>query len=66
LQRAYDDFVAQGSASPAAAIQVGQAIERLDIKDLADRGEVVTHADVAAVFANLTAGSERRLAAFSR
>ena len=34
LQRLYDELVAKGSASPAAAIEVGRSIEQLDIADL--------------------------------
>ncbi len=65
LQRLYDELVARGSASPAAAIQVGLDIERLDIADLQDRKATVKHTDVRWVFQQLERGSNNHLRAFT-
>jgi hypothetical protein len=65
FQAMYDDLVAQGSASLQVAAAVGVTIEEIDIADLQaalDRG---LPADAERVFANLLAGSEHHLAAFS-
>lgn len=65
FQDLYDQFYAQGSASLAAAYDVGVAIEKDDLVRLADAKVGVTAQDVLRVYANLTAASERHLAAFS-
>lgn len=66
VQRMYDDLVAQGSASLAAAAQVGMAIETMDIADLDEALAVDQPADVTRVLSRLRAGSENHLAAFTR
>lgn len=66
LQQLYTDLVAKGSASPAAALQVGRSIEKLDIADLQQREAASTHSDVTTVFQQLERGSNMHLRAFTR
>jgi hypothetical protein len=66
VQKMYDDLVAQGSASLAAAAQVGIAIETMDIADLDEALAADQPADVTRVLSRLRAGSENHLAAFTR
>lgn len=65
LQALYDDLIAQGSQSPADAIQVGITIEKTDIADLS---AAIPDApdDVARVLERLLASSQNHLAAFER
>jgi hypothetical protein len=65
LQALYNDLVAQGSESLAAALKVGAAIEEIDILDLQARLALTDQADIQQVFANLLAGSENHLRAFT-
>jgi hypothetical protein len=65
FQAMHDDLVAQGSASLEAAAAVGVAIEEIDIADLEAALARGLPADAERVFANLLAGSEHHLAAFS-
>lgn len=64
FQGLYDDLVAQGEPSLAAAAGVGIFIEELDIADLAQAIEQEHPADVIRVLSNLLRGSEQHLAAF--
>ncbi|MFO0667934.1 MAG: DUF2202 domain-containing protein [Polyangiaceae bacterium] len=64
LQKLYEELVREGSVSPLAAMQVGAAIEELDIRDIQMAREHVTHADIANTFDNLTRGSRNHLRAF--
>ncbi|MDF1523021.1 MAG: DUF2202 domain-containing protein [Trueperaceae bacterium] len=64
FQQMYDDLVAEGSASLAAAAGVGITIEVIDIADLEDALAADPPADVAQVLSRLLAGSENHLAAF--
>ena len=64
VQALYDTLVAQGKASPAAALQVGVTIEKTDIADLAKAGQGVTAADVTTVYQRLSAASQHHLAMF--
>ncbi|MGV1036427.1 MAG: DUF2202 domain-containing protein [Candidatus Nanopelagicales bacterium] len=66
IQNLYDTLLAQGSASPTAALNVGVDVEKTDIADLNTAGKGVTAPDVTIVYQNLTTGSEHHLAAFSR
>lgn len=66
IQNLYDTLLAQGSASSAAALNVGVLVEKTDIADLNAAGKDVTAPDVKVVYQNLTTGSEHHLAAFSR
>lgn len=64
VQSLYAALVAEGKGSPAAALAVGQKIEKLDIADLAKAGADVRAADVTTVYSRLSAASQRHLAAF--
>jgi hypothetical protein len=66
LQKLYNNLTAQGSASVAAAMQVGIAIEELDISDLKKMMATPAPADVKYAWDLLLKGSENHLAAFSR
>lgn len=65
LQKLYDDLVAQGSTSVAAAAQVGITIEEADIADLKEAIANDQSADVERVLTNLLNGSYRHLDAFT-
>jgi len=64
LQALYDDLVNRGSASPKDALQVGAAIEEIDILDLEVRMAQTDRQDILLVYANLEKGSENHLRAF--
>lgn len=64
LQALYDRLVAQGRESVVAALQVGAAIEEIDILDLQKQLTLVAAADVQQVYTNLLRGSENHLRAF--
>ena len=66
LQALYNQLVAQGSQSLAAALKAGGAIEEVDIRDLQVRIAGTTHADVKTVYSNLLNGSYNHLRAFAR
>lgn len=66
LQELYDALVAQGSASLKDALQVGVAIEKLDISDLTEGRAEMTRTDIKRVYGNLLRASERHLVAFER
>lgn len=66
LQKLYNDLIAQGSVSVAAAMQVGIAIEELDIADLKKMMVSPAPADVKLAYDLLLKGSYNHLAAFSR
>lgn len=66
LQKLYNDLTAQGSASFAAAMQVGIAIEELDIADLKKMMITPAPTDVKLAYDLLLKGSYNHLAAFSR
>jgi hypothetical protein len=66
FQKLYDALVARGSASRAAAFQVGVEIEKLDIADLREAIRETDEAELDRVYANLLAGSTSHLAAFQR
>ena len=66
FQALYDDLVARGSVSLAAASTVGAEIERMDIDDLTDAIAAATgRTDVQRVYTNLRTGSQHHLAAFT-
>jgi len=65
LQALYDQLIAQGSQSSAAALGVGVAIEKLDISDLEQQLAMTTHSDITTVYKNLLRGSQNHLQAFS-
>ena len=64
LQGLYDDLVIRGSASVKDALQVGAAIEEIDILDLEERMAQTDREDILLVYANLKRGSENHLRAF--
>jgi len=68
IETLYDELVAQGSESLAAAYGVGVQIEELDIADLRTAMEGLEEAapDVFHVYSNLLRGSERHLTSFQR
>jgi hypothetical protein len=65
LQALYTRLVARGRASLAEALQVGGAIEEIDILDLDESLAQTSRADIQQVFANLRSGSENHLRAFA-
>ena len=74
LQALYNQLIAQGSQSHqgigiipslAAALQVGAAIEEIDIRDLQIRVAGTTHTDIRSVYNNLLNGSYNHLRAFA-
>lgn len=65
LQKLYDDLVAKGRTSLAAAYEVGIAVETEDIADLKAAITETAQADAKQVFTNLLRGSENHLAAFT-
>lgn len=65
LQALYDQLVAEGSQSRAAAIDVGILIEQADIADLQSTLDGAPD-DVAVIVERLLRGSENHLAAFER
>jgi hypothetical protein len=66
LQSTYDALIAQGSESLEQAIEVGIAIEILDIDDLDETLAETQNEDIKAVYANLRKGSVNHLNAFVR
>jgi len=66
LQRSYDDYVAQGSESLAAAAAVGIAIEEADIAELTAALEIAPDEHATAVLEQQIQASKRHLAAFER
>ena len=66
LQALYDELVAQGSASLKDAIEVGTAIEKLDISDLKRLRAQTGRVAIRRVYSNLLDGSYNHLAAFNR
>lgn len=66
LQELYDQLIRQGNKSAADALEVGLAIEEIDILDLEERLAATDNADIETVYKNLLAGSENHLRAFAR
>jgi hypothetical protein len=65
LQALYNQLIAQGNQSLAAAFQVGVTIEQVDIRDLQTRLASTTHTDIKSVYNNLLRGSTNHLRAFT-
>ena len=65
LQQLYNQLIAKGSSSPAAAVEVGRSIEKLDIADLNSREATSNHTDVRWIFQQLERGSNMHLRAFN-
>jgi hypothetical protein len=66
VQGTYDRLLAQGRADQAAALRVGQEVERTDIADLRAALNGLTAADVTQVYTNLLHASQQHLNAFQR
>ena len=64
LQELYYDLLSRGSASAKDALQVGAAIEEIDLLDLEERMAQTDRGDILLVYANLKSGSENHLRAF--
>lgn len=64
LQTLYQELVARGAPGGVAALEVGCAIEELDLRDLGDALAEVTHSDITEVYDNLALGSRNHLRAF--
>ncbi len=64
LQMLYDTLVAEGSTSLQAALEVGAAIEEIDILDLQNYLAETDNEDVRLVYENLMKGSRNHLRAF--
>ncbi|GAA0804756.1 DUF2202 domain-containing protein [Spirilliplanes yamanashiensis] len=65
VQATYDRLLARGSAGRAAALTVGQEVERTDIADLRRALTGLTAPDVTQAYQHLLRASERHLAAFT-
>ncbi|MCA9379242.1 DUF2202 domain-containing protein [Candidatus Dojkabacteria bacterium] len=65
LQQLYDDLVAQGSESAAAAARVGALIEDLDIVDLENAMAATDNEAIITVYQNLQNGSKNHLRSFT-
>jgi len=64
LQDMYDELIAQGTESVRAALEVGMAIEKKDMVDIANAAEAVEGTALASIYENLLAGSANHLEAF--
>ena len=64
LQALYDQLVASGSQSLVDALNVGTAVEEIDILDLDEAIARTSQADIIQVYQSLRAGSENHLRAF--
>lgn len=64
LQTMFNALMSQGQTSLSAALQVGAAIEDLDIKDLNERIAQTDNPDVKLVYMNLLKGSRNHLRSF--
>lgn len=64
LQGLYDSLVSQGTASLSAALQVGAAIEELDILDIRQALVGIDNQDIRLVYDNLEKGSRNHLRSF--
>ncbi|NBB80258.1 MAG: DUF2202 domain-containing protein [Verrucomicrobia bacterium] len=65
-QDLYDQLYAKGQQNLAAAMEVGAAVERLDINDLDQALAITEDEQLKAIYQRLRTGSEHHLAAFSR
>ncbi len=64
LQALYDQLVSQGSQSLQAALEVGAAIEEIDILDLEENIAQTSNSAIRLVYENLLKGSRNHLRAF--
>ena len=66
LQDLYEDLVAAGTRSKVSALQVGAAVEELDIFDLRRALEATNNRDIQMLYQNLIKGSSNHLRAFAK
>ena len=66
LQQLYEDLVAAGNRSKVSALQVGAAVEELDIFDLRQALKATDNADSQMLYQNLIKGSSNHLRAFAK
>jgi hypothetical protein len=66
VQATYDRLLKQGSVDRAAALEVGQQVERTDIADLRAALDGLTAPDVKQIYTHLLNASQHHLAAFQR
>jgi hypothetical protein len=66
LQALYDSLYTAGSESLVLGLQVGAAVEEIDILDLEELIEQTNNEDIILVFENLLRGSRNHLRAFNR
>jgi hypothetical protein len=66
LQALYDELMAQGSVSAAAALQVGILIEETDIADLEAEMAQTQQPELLTLYGNLLRGSQNHLTAFTQ
>ncbi len=64
LQKLYEELLSQGRESLTAALQVGAAVEDLDIKDLQEAVTASDNDDLRIVYQNLMKGSRNHLRSF--
>ncbi len=64
LQSLYTTLVGQGSASLVAALQVGAAIEEIDLVDIETALQTIDNQDIRLVYDNLAKGSRNHLRSF--
>lgn len=64
LQALYDNLVNEGSISLQAALEVGAAVEEIDILDLQEYSAETDNEDIKLVYENLMKGSRNHLRAF--
>lgn len=65
LQHLFDDLVAKGQLSKIDALQVGVAVEEVDISDLQRFMALTEHTDIQNVYGSLLSASNNHLRAFS-
>ncbi|HSR26354.1 MAG TPA: DUF2202 domain-containing protein [Candidatus Eisenbacteria bacterium] len=66
VQRRYDQLLARGRTSLAAAYAVGVQVEKADVADLDDAANGLTAPDVTRVYLHLEMASQHHLAVFQR
>lgn len=64
LQHLYQTLIAKGNSSEIEALQVGAAIEEIDIRDLKEQLLQIKKEDIRIVYENLMRGSRNHLRAF--
>ncbi|MBP9113075.1 MAG: DUF2202 domain-containing protein [Polyangiaceae bacterium] len=64
LQSIYNELARRGVASQVAALQVGVEIEELDIRDIENAKNAMTHSDIQSTYDSLLKGSRNHLRTF--